>query len=386
MAPPSDRTKAKFGPYLSQVEHITRHDQDPFEVKIENFIGYTHVPIGLAGPLHVRTPAGSEKEICAPMATTEAALVASCCRGCKAVNACGGVEFVTGEDSMKRCPFFRFQSPGDAFKFVHALPQLKESLTKVAETTSKHLRLQSLTPHTVGRCVHVLLSFACGDASGQNMVTIATEHVCAWVLRVLRSEYGIVDTYVEGQMSSDKKPSWGNVTMPRGVEVTAWTSLPDSTCQKILGCSSATLHDWLQTVQEGAIRNGQHGSSINVANVLAAIFIATGQDAASITDACWAHLTPEYDRESQRVTLSLYLPSLPVGVVGGGTAYATQREALRIMQCDGPGGKHQLAGCIAAFALALEISTASSIITKTFAQSHERLARWEAELRPRPRM
>ncbi|PYI08047.1 hypothetical protein BO78DRAFT_385458 [Aspergillus sclerotiicarbonarius CBS 121057] len=113
-------------------------------------------------------------------------------------------------------------------------------------------------------------------------------------------------------------------------------------------------------VQEGSIRNGQHGSNINVANVLAAIFIATGQDAASITDACWAHLTPEYDYKSQRLTLSLYFPSLPVGVVGGGTVYATQREALRIMQCDGPGGKHQLAGYIAAFALALEVISSLS--------------------------
>ncbi|RAL02174.1 substrate-binding domain of hmg-CoA reductase [Aspergillus ibericus CBS 121593] len=366
MAPPSAKTKAKFDQFLSKVEHITRHDQDPFQVKIENFIGYTHVPVGLAGPLHIRTFPGHDKEICAPMATTEAALIASCCRGCKAINACGGSR--------------------DAFQFAHALPHLKESFAQVAETTSKHLRLQSVTPYTIGHCVHTLFSFACGDASGQNMVTIATEHVCAWVSRTLASEYGIVESYVEGQMSSDKKPSWGNVTAARGVEVTAWTSLSDSACQQILGCSSAHIYDFLQMVQEASIRNGQHGSNINVANVLAAIFIATGQDAASITDASWAHLTPEYDTEVQRVTLSLYFPSLPVGVVGGGTVYATQQEALRIMQCDGPGGKLQLAGCIAAFALALEVSTTSSVVTNTFARSHARLARGEAELRPESKM
>ncbi|PYH89596.1 substrate-binding domain of hmg-CoA reductase [Aspergillus ellipticus CBS 707.79] len=386
MSPPSSKTKAKFSQALSEAEHITRHNQDPFQVRIENFIGYTQVPVGLAGPLFIRTLDGAGQEICAPLATTEAALIASCCRGCKAANACGGVQYTTGDEGMSRGPSFELHTPSDAFKFVQALPELEDPLAKVAESTSKHLCLKSLTPHVIGSFVHILFNYTCGDAAGHNMVTIATERACAWVLKTVAGEYNIKNFYIEGQMASEKKASWGNVKTARGLEVTAWTSISDPVCRRVLGCSSEHLYEILQMGQEACIRNGQHGNNIDVANVLAAAFIATGQDAASITDASWSHLTPEYDRESERVTLSLYFPSLPVGVVGGGTRYATQQEALRIMRCDGAGKKRQLAGFIAAFALALEVSTAASVVNNTFAQSHERLARRTAENGARSRL
>ncbi|OJJ69614.1 hypothetical protein ASPBRDRAFT_77052 [Aspergillus brasiliensis CBS 101740] len=377
MAPPTEKTKAQFSQVLTGIEHITRHNQDPFKIKIENFIGYTHVPVGLAGPLHIRTPTEPDKEIWAPMATTEAAVIASCCRGCKAANASGGIEVHIGEEGMTRCPVFRFQNPGDALRFARALPTFQKPFKEVAESTSKHARLQSLTPHTIGSSVHLLLSYTCGDASGQNMVTIATDRIRDWVLKKLEKEYKIIDTFVEGKLSSDKKPSWRHVTVVRGVETVAWTALSESACQRILGCSSAQLYDFMRTTQDAGIRNGEHGSNLDSANILAAIFIATGQDAACVADASWAHLTPEYDQASKTLSLSLYFPSMPVGVIGGGTSYATQQEGLRIMQCNEPGGKRRLAGYIAAFALALEISSASAVVTKTFAQSHERLARWE---------
>ncbi|BCR98691.1 hydroxymethylglutaryl-CoA reductase [Aspergillus luchuensis] len=386
MAPPSEKTKAQISQILTGVEHITRHNQDPFKVKIENFIGYTHVPVGLAGPLHIRTPTGPDKEIWAPMATTEAAVVASCCRGCKVANASGGIEVHMEEEGMTRGPVFRFQNPGDALRFARALPTLQASFKEVAESTSKHARLQSLKPHTIGSSVHLLLSYACGDASGQNMVTIATDWIRDWVSKNLEKEYKVVDTFVEGMLSSDKKPSWRNVAVVRGVETVAWTALSDSACQRVLGCSSAQLYNFIQTTQEAGIRNGQHGSNMDSANILAAIFIATGQDPACVADASWAHLTPEYDQASKTITLSLYFPSMPVGVIGGGTSYATQQEGLRIMQCNEPGGKRRLAGYIAAFALALEISSASAVVTKTFARSHKRLARWEASERPRSKL
>ncbi|PWY72951.1 nad-binding domain of hmg-CoA reductase [Aspergillus heteromorphus CBS 117.55] len=294
---------------------------------------------------------------------------------------------MTGEEGMSRGPSFQFHNPSDAFRFVRALPDLEVQLAEVAECTSKHLRLKCLTPHVIGCFAHVLFSYTCGDAAGHNMVTIATQRACAWVLTNLADEYNIKNFYIEGQMASEKKASWGNVKVARGVEVTAWTSLSDAVCRRVLGCSSEHLYEIMQMGQEACIRNGQHGNNIDSANVLAAAFIATGQDAASIIDASWSHLTPEYDRESQKVTLSLYFPSMPVGVVGGGTRYATQQEALRILHCDGPGKKRQLAGLIAGFALALETSTAASVVNNTFAQSHERLARRASEDgRPRCRL
>jgi hydroxymethylglutaryl-CoA reductase len=75
--------------------------------------------------------------------------------------------------------------------------------------------------------------------------------------------------------------------------------------------------------------------------------------------------------------MTLYFPSLPVGTVGGGTGYATQKEALQLIKCAVPSMKGRLAGVIAAFALALDASISAAIANDTFTQSHMRLARGE---------
>ncbi|KAJ5185649.1 Hydroxymethylglutaryl-CoA reductase class I/II NAD/NADP-binding [Penicillium cf. griseofulvum] len=176
-------------------------------------------------------------------------------------------------------------------------------------------------------------------------------------------------------MAPDKKPSWGVVSSPRGIQVVTWATLSDTVCRTVLRCTAESLYHVFRAMQEGGIRNGQFGSNINVANVITGIFIATGQDAASVAEGPWAHVTPEYDFESRQLKLTLYFPSLPVGTVGGGTAYDTQQEALGIMGCKGTGGKSRLAGLIATFSLALDISTAAAVANNTFSKSHEQLAR-----------
>ncbi|KFY47729.1 hypothetical protein V496_10474 [Pseudogymnoascus sp. VKM F-4515 (FW-2607)] len=105
------------------------------------------------------------------------------------------------------------------------------------------------------------------------------------------------------------------------------------------------------------------------------MFIACGQDAASVAEASWSQLTAEYDRDTKTLRLTSYFPSLPVGTVGGGTSYPTQKECLEMLTCTGPRAKQRLAGLIASFSLALDISTVAAIANGTFSKSHERLAR-----------
>lgn len=182
--------------------------------------------------------------------------------------------------------------------------------------------------------------------------------------------------FPEGQLSADKQLALGKgFKPPRGVKVLAWGVLSDATCQSILHTSSARLHRVINTGLEGAVRNSLAGSSVGPANVLAAMFIATGQDAASVPESCWAQLTADYNDDSKELTLSIFFPSLLVGSVGGGTVYPSQKEGLEMLDCTGPGRKWALAETIAAFALALDLSTASSISSNTKATSHQRLAR-----------
>ncbi|KAJ5383077.1 hypothetical protein N7517_000988 [Penicillium concentricum] len=372
----ASKTIEKFGHVLQDAKHITERINDAPKISIENFIGYTSVPVGLAGPLSMRNSDGTSSATYAPIATTESAIIASCSRGCKVLNESGGGQFHVLGEAMSRSPVFRFNCTQEAIDFAHRVPDLWNPIAKAAESTSRYARLVKLTPDIIGSNVHVRFDYTCGDAAGQNMVTIATQNACDWLLASTQDlGLNITGVLIEGNMAPDKKPSWGAVCSPRGVEVVTWTSLSDTVCRAILKCTTETLYHTFRTLQEGGIRNGQFGSNINVANVITGIFIATGQDVASVAEGPWGHLTPEYDHKSRQLKLTLYFPSLPVGTVGGGTAYETQREALGIMECNGPGMKSRLAGLIAAFSLALEISTTAAAANNTFTESHERLAR-----------
>jgi hydroxymethylglutaryl-CoA reductase len=117
------------------------------------------------------------------------------------------------------------------------------------------------------------------------------------------------------------------------------------------------------------------GQNINTANVMAAMFIAYGQDIASVLELGWSHLTADLDEETKLLTLSLYIPSLLVGTVGGGTHYPSQRESLELISYYGDGKKRALAEIIIVFALALDVSTVSAIVNDIFAASHQNLAR-----------
>ena len=346
MAPPTSpsRRLENLGPLISSIGNIHSTPEDTTNVKIENCVGFTRTPLGLAGPLRIQGSEQTNDEFWAPLATCEPTLVASCSRGCKAFNMSGGVHFEVLGEGMSRAPVFMFRNTEDAINFTLRLPTLENRFARDAESTSRFARLQKVTPHIIGSNVHVHFSYFCGDATGQNMVSIATQQICDSLMQSpLAQELRLQDIIIEGQMASDKKPSWGNVKEPRGVRVLAWGSLSNQVCESILGCTTERLYQVQMMLKEGGIRNGQFGCNINTANVVAAMFISCGQDAASVAEGSWSQLTSEYDWETKILKMTLFFPSLPVGVVGGGTSYETQSDALRLLKCKGLHRKRRLA-------------------------------------------
>jgi NADP-dependent 3-hydroxy-3-methylglutaryl-CoA reductase len=367
---------------MDRTQHLERvaeklpscRNEDTKDIKIENCIGFTRVPLGLAGPLTI--DGESKRTVYAPLATVEPTLVASCSLGCKAFQATGGIQVTALSEGLSRAPVFIFRTFNDALQFYYHVPTLKPLFDANSNKTSRYARLIDITPHIIGRTVHVKFRYTCGDAAGQNMVTIATHRACQDFLDSISSkDLGIVGFQIEGQFSSDKKLSWGNVKDPRGIEVMAWGTLSDPVCREVLGCSTTRLRSVIARFEDGSTRNGQMGQNINTANVMAAMFISCGQDAASVFESGWSHLTADLDEETKVLTLSLYIPSLLVGTVGGGTHYPSQRESLELIGCYGDGKKWALAETITAFALALDVSTVSVIANDTFAASHQNLAR-----------
>jgi hydroxymethylglutaryl-CoA reductase len=113
----------------------------------------------------------------------------------------------------------------------------------------------------------------------------------------------------------------------------AWGTLSDTVCREILGCNTTRLRSVIARFEDSSTRNSQIGQNINTANIMAVMFISCGQDTASVFESGWSHLTTDLDEETKVLTLSLYILSLLVGTVGGGTYYLSQREFLELIGC-----------------------------------------------------
>ena len=75
---------------LENISHFSFTEEQVNGRNIENLIGATQIPLGIAGPLKISNVKFQMSNVYIPLATTEGALVASISRGCKAVTEAGG--------------------------------------------------------------------------------------------------------------------------------------------------------------------------------------------------------------------------------------------------------------------------------------------------------
>jgi len=73
--------------------------------------------------------------------------------------------------------------------------------------------------------------------------------------------------------------------------------------------------------------------------------------------------------------VSVTLPNLMVGTVGGGTSLPSQKACLEILGLSGSGHAQAFAEVVGALVLCGEISLASAVCTGQFQRAHEVLAR-----------
>lgn len=337
---------------------------------IENPIGLAGLPLGVAGPIVVNgLHAGGEYLL--PLATSEAALVASYSRGAEAINRSGGASAALLAESVLRAPAFVFASLAEAGGFVAWLVEHEEELVAAAQSTTKHGALCAIEPQLENDTVFLLCRYTTGDASGQNMVTIATEAMCRWI--VDHSPIQPKRWFVEGNFSGDKKASYLGLITGRGRKVTASVVLPEAIIRRILGSSSEDMLAYARVAQLGATLSGQIGAQGHFANGLAALFIATGQDAACVAESAigFTRMEPREDG----LFMSVTLPNLMVGTVGGGTGLPHQRAALDLMGLAGAGQSQAFAEVTASLCLAGEISIMAAIASGVFTKAHHKLAR-----------
>ncbi|EDR09808.1 uncharacterized protein LACBIDRAFT_184183 [Laccaria bicolor S238N-H82] len=338
----------------------------------ENVVGYIPIPLGIAGPLNID---GTLYPI--PMATAEGTLVASTSRGCKALNAGGGVTTVVTRDGMTRGPAIDFPSiivAAEAKAWI-ASEEGYATIKTAFESTSRFAKLSSLKTALAGRTLYVRFTTATGDAMGMNMISKGTEKA----LEALQLKFPqMVVLALSGNYCTDKKPAAINWIEGRGKSVVAEAVIPGNVVKTVLKttvdslCNLNTKKNLIGSAMAGSIG----GFNAHAANILTAVFLATGQDPAQNVESsmCMTLMEPTNGGEDLLMTVSM--PCIEVGTVGGGTVLAPQQGCLDLLGVKGahpsqPGKNAQtLARVIAAAVMAGELSLLSALAAGHLIRAH----------------
>lgn len=333
---------------------------------IEHYIGMAQIPIGLAGPLLVHG-SHAKGEFYIPLATTEGALVASYHRGMKACIQSNGIHTACLAEGVQRSPQFNFGSLDEVMQFVRWVQEQEHAFHKIVQSSSNHALLKHVKTSIEGNHVILIFEYSTGDAAGQNMVTICTNAICQYIQE--HSPVKANQWYIESNYSGDKKATSLSFTNVRGKKVTAEATITKEIVHQILGSTPAEMEAYVNSSTRAVLQSGSIGAQGHIANGLTALFIACGQDVACISESSIGltrmQVTPNGD-----LYISVTLPSLIVGTVGGGTGLPTQKECLEMMDCYGSGNAKKFAEICAAVALAGELSIASAIASNNFTRAH----------------
>ena len=356
----------------AQLDTIARYALDPELTRgnIENFIGCVQMPLGLAGPIHI-TGEYARGDFYIPMATTEGTLLASYSRGMRAISESGGVKTTVVKHSMQRAPVFLFADALQAREFGAWLVSMFDAIKAVAETTTRSGKLCEIEQYPVANMLYTRFCYTTGDAAGQNMTSKATFAACEWI----KANHPLQPRYIlSGAIDTDKKHSAMNMIQTRGKRVIAEFTLKREVARELLRIDTEQLYRYRQIAAVGALQAGSAYSGAHAANGLAAMFIATGQDAANVAE---SHGGITYGQllENGDYYWSVTLPAIICATHGGGTGLPTQRECLQMLGCVGTGKADKLAEIIAAVVLAGDVSLTSAVLAGDWVTSHEALGR-----------
>jgi len=348
----------------------------------ENVVGYMPVPVGVVGPLNL-----DGRGVLVAMATTEGCLVASTNRGCSALRGCGVTTAVT-YDGMTRGPVVRFPSmirATDALRWMENKSNF-ESIKAHFDSTSRFARLQKIHTRVAGRQLYIRFVARSGDAMGMNMLSKATEFAINRMLDVF-PDMEIIS--LSGNFCTDKKPAAVNWVEGRGKSVVAEAIVPAHIIKTVLKTSTHALVDL--NVSKNLVGSSMAGSiggfNAHAANIITAIYIATGQDAAqNVGSSNCITLMEPWGPTGEDLYMTCSMPSIEVGTVGGGTVLPAQSSCLEMLGVKGPHpnlpgeNASQLARIVCGTVLAGELSLMSALAAGHLVRSHLKHNRSSAAL------
>lgn len=312
----------------------------------------TIIPTRVVGPIKIVHTISEEIKV--PLATFETPLWASVSRGAKISRLAGGINVVLINDCMTRSVLVEAAHAASAAKINAELSQQRSKLEKAVADTSKFTKLKDWHIEQVGNLIYLRFSFATGDAAGHNMATKAAEVLLNWIL-IKYPELQYVS--ISGNYCVDKKNSAVNGILGRGKYVIADIIIPKDMCQKALRTTAQkvaalnTKKNLLGSIISGGVRT----ANAHFANMLLALYLATGQDVANIVEGSQGFTYAE-DRNGD-LYFSVTLPNVIVGTVGAGKNLDFVRDNLELLGChDIKNSSQKLAMIVSAVVLCGELS------------------------------
>ena len=355
---------------LDKIADYTLDMETASKKNIENPIGAIQIPVGVAGPLKINGEHIND-ELYVPLATSEGALVASVNRGCSTITESGGVNTRIIDDKMTRAPVIKTKSVVGAIEVKKYFEDKFQKLKEIAESTTKHGKLLKIDPILIiGNYVYPRFVYSTGDSMGMNMVTIATEKI----LDLMLSELDAHLIALSGNVCVDKKPSGINMIEGRGKTVTADIVIPEEVVKnKLKTTAEAIVEVNIAKNLLGSAASNSMGFNAHYGNMIGALFLATGQDVAHITEGSIGITTAE--EKDGNLYFSVNMPDLPIATVGGGTSLDTANECLNILGVAGPGNVKKFAEIVIATVLAGELSLIGALAAGHLARAHKDLGR-----------
>ena len=253
--------------YISQIKSFDGHED--LKGNIENFIGMSQIPTGILGPIVIE--GGSAKgSFYVPLATSEGTLVASYNRGGRACRESGMIRSVCLKEGVQRSPIFKFKNLDQVAEFLGWISKEQVQFGKIVAQTSNYAQLINIDTNIEGNQVILNLSFTTGDAAGQNMVTLATHAICAYIEQNNPVKPDL--WFIESNFSGDKKATVNSFVNVRGKKVSSEIVLKKEVVNEVLKTTPQLMFEYWQTSFMGAVKCGAIGAQGHFSNGLAAIF------------------------------------------------------------------------------------------------------------------
>jgi hydroxymethylglutaryl-CoA reductase (NADPH) len=351
-------------PFLSGEE--TFKDPESLKGNIEQYIGMTQIPTGVIGPVKIQGTV-AQGDIYVPLATSEGALIASYNRGARATRLCGGITSVCLTESVQRAPLFKFIDLPEVGQFMEWLLNEVPKFQAIISLHSRHAQLLDMRLNMEGNQVIVIFEYSTGNAAGQNMVTICTDAICEHIIQCtpIQPQHW----FIESNYSGDKKATAVSFSSVRGKKVTAEAVIQRNIVASVLHTTPEKIATYWQSSTVCTIESGAIGAQGHSANALTALFLACGQDVACVAEAYVGITRMEVNKDGN-LYVSVTLPSLMVGTIGGGTHLPTQKECLQLLGCEGEHGARKFAEICGATVLCGELSIAAAIAAGDFSKAH----------------